>query len=203
MKWFCSLSVLVTIAFVPCVVRADPTPMPLDQIGVGPHGYDFMIGRWRCTYTSNVDKYSGHMFIYAHRSSLNDAVELDWQSPFVQTVEYLQFDPSTATWFGTIALKSGQGVVSTSDAGSKSVWTGPATYAQGALYGTSTEARQLRPTDPTAAVHPVHPGPFFPQGHDLIRWTWTFASPRDLTNLLEEQIQGTWNPDGVAVCAKM
>ena len=49
MKRFLFAVTLVAMAVAPCAALSKSAAMPLSMIGVGPRGYDFLIGTWLCT----------------------------------------------------------------------------------------------------------------------------------------------------------
>jgi hypothetical protein len=74
------------------------------------------------------------------------------------------------------------GTVSTSDIGPKSVWTGVLRWTR-------------------SADEPPFGGVRFPANAHM-RETWTFASLSELTDLFEDQENGTWTSGSVGTCMK-
>jgi len=186
-----SLGAVALMFLSPCVARADATPLPLTEIGVGSHGYDFIAGFWKCESAGDDIEHPTHTYIYATRSGMANAVVLVWESSWGQATQTLSYDAKTNVWTATFAgepdpnvgvqqdakfLKPLYGEVyshgseSTSDSGPRTVWSGVG----------------------------VFPG----NAHRPIRDTWTFASLTQLEDITEEQIDGKWTMWDADKCVK-
>ena len=174
---------LLALAGLLCIVGAvpadaDPTPMPLDQIGVGPNGYDFMLGFWKCANT----RYSSpgvtfNRYIRVTRSHLSGSIVLDWESGDGHVVLPWSYDEKSRTWSEHYIEDQTSDLPieapirpnpmmpryfeeSTTDTGPKSVWTGSSALAQ--------------------------------FGHTPIRETWTFTNLSELDDLTEVKVKDSW-----------
>jgi len=167
------------------VALADETPSQLSTIGVGPNGFDFMIGTWKCEGTIIEGTQPFRFYIYAKRSGLTNSIVLDWDSHGNRLVDSLNYDPSAKTWHSKYRTSvnnayqlQGSGTTditvetqSTSDTGPRIVWPG-LRYPR--YYGAKTPIRE----------------------------TWTFATPEQFDYLFETEKHGSWIVFDKATCAK-
>jgi hypothetical protein len=126
--WVFALALIVA----PCAAKASPTAMSSAMYGAGPHGYDWEIGTWSCTnstpsamggpstQTLTVTRTSGGAILY-HSTGTN--FDNAW---------YNVYQPKTRSWVSPFILNDGSyGTESTSQTGTKIVWTGTAVDASG------------------------------------------------------------------------
>ena len=140
--------------------------------GVGPHGFDWMIGKWSCTNSmpspmggpstsmSTVTASNGHGVFFRNTSKNFD------------NSYYLQYVSKTKAWLAPVIYADGSyGSESTSQTGKKIVWTGSVFDAA------SSKTMQVRDT-------------------------WVIPSAAKFTDLGEVQSAGTWKTQYNVTCTK-
>jgi len=106
---------------------AQPTPMPLDMIGVGPHGYDFMIGRWDCTEAAAMlGKRPVAWAMKVQMVGDGSLLQVMSSNGFGIWVQPLRYISETKTWSISEANEGGNIIYSqtTQDTGQKTLWIG-------------------------------------------------------------------------------
>lgn len=177
---------------------ADPTPMPLTMIGVGPHGYDFLVGHWKCV--GNITLPSGQVVRQisiddSYRAGAGGSISLDESgsgvligreqtdkngptdsAPTTESIKYtrtgrLRYAAETQKWSMTFAVPTGAiGQESTRDTGENAVWTGSEVRADGSPFN--------------------------------IRDTVMFSGPSSYVDKSELQVGQTWLVLGNVTCSK-
>jgi hypothetical protein len=168
-KLFTALS-LAAFSLSPCVARSQE--MSLSMVGVGPHGYDFMIGSWSCTNTipSHLGGPTTSKFTISR--SANGALFVRSTAMNYDTASYVVYSPKTKTWWSPTAYGDGSyNTESTKQTGAKTVWSGT-------LYD--------------AASGETNP----------IRDTFTFTNPTTQLDLTQVQVGGTWKTEANTTCTK-
>jgi hypothetical protein len=154
----------------PCVALSKP--MPLSMVGVGPHGYDFMIGSWSCTNSvpSRLGGPSTSAFTISR--SAGGALFVRSTAAGYDTASYVVYSSKTKTWWSPTAYADGSyNLESTRQTGAKTVWTGT-------LFDASSGK-----TNP-------------------IRDTFTFPNPTTQTDQTQVQMGGTWKTEANTTCTK-
>lgn len=131
MKKFLFSIVLTTVVLAPCAALSQ-TMTSATAIGVGPSGFDWAVGTWTCTnampspmggpatQTLTVSKTNGGAIMY---HAVGDSFDNTWYNVYV---------PATKSWVSPFIINDGTyGTESTSQTGSKIVWTGSATDPKG------------------------------------------------------------------------
>jgi len=144
----------------PLPAAGDPTPMPLTMIGVGPRGYDVLIGRWKCADSEtlpsglvarpfSVDVFyrtepdgsiswveGGSGVLLGPKRTTNENGPIS-SAPITESIKRtrtggLRYAAERQEWSISYAVPSGAtGEESTRDTGEKAVWTGSAVSAEG------------------------------------------------------------------------
>ena len=123
MSKFVRVLALGAFALAPCAALS--APMPVSMVGVGPHGYDFMIGSWSCTNTvpSRLGGPSNSSFTISR--SVNGALFVHSTAANYDTSSYVVYSPKTKTWWSPTAYADGSyNLESTRQTGAKTIWTG-------------------------------------------------------------------------------
>ena len=169
MSRLCAFLMLVALVFAPCIARSQSGPT---AIGVGAHGYDFLIGSWSCK-NSVPSRMGGPasttiMFARSGAGSLSvhvTATNFDAQG-------YVGYTAKTKTWWNPSAVGNGDySTESSQQTGKSSVWTGR--YFDGS----------------TAKATPI-------------RDTYTFDSLTSFKDLSEAQIGSAWKTQAKTTCTK-
>jgi hypothetical protein len=165
-----SLLALTVLSLAPGV--ASSHPMSLSMVGVGPHGYDFMIGSWSCTNSvpSRLGGPSTSGFTIGR--SVNGALFVRSTAASYDTASYVVYSSKTKTWWSPTSYADGSyNIESTQQTGAKTVWTGT-------LYD--------------AASGQTNP----------IRDTFAFPNATTQTDLTQVKIGGTWRTEANTTCTK-
>jgi hypothetical protein len=123
MKRVFPFAMLAALAVVPCAAGSAATPASM--YGVGPHGFDWVIGKWACvnsipsniggpTATTDTITRSSTGGIFYHSTGVN--FDSSWYNVYV---------PKTKTWLAPFVGADGSyGSESTTMTGKKIVWLG-------------------------------------------------------------------------------
>lgn len=148
--------------------------MPLTMIGVGPHGYDFLVGRWKCNESAQFQgKWAPKAFMFKIELLGEGSLSLLWSAKLVPVKNVVTFDylSEIKTWSASAAYFDGtRASETTTDTGQKTVWT-----------GSELNPRSQKTFD---------------------RDTWTFPSLDEFTDVAEQQIGGTWTVVGNSTCRR-
>jgi hypothetical protein len=183
MKTLLFLTALALLCLRPCAALSQATPMPTTMIGVGSHGYDFLIGHWNCT-NSTTSPLGGSRapfglpnappaFSVVYRAEVDGSLSwvLSVNSTPNQSVGELRYASGARTWSLSYTFPSGgYGEQMTHDTGQKIVWTGAEWDAN---------KRMMNSRD-----------------------TWTFSSSTILNDLGEYQADRTWFATARITCTK-
>jgi hypothetical protein len=142
MRKLCILATLgLALALAPGAIFAQPMgagPM----MGVGPHGYDFLVGSWSCT-NSNPNAMTGPAasILTATAAAAHGAIATHMTGTGFDGYGYVSYNPQTKVWSSPVASADGTyGIETTSQTGTKVVWTGTA------LDASSGKTIQIRDT---------------------------------------------------------
>jgi hypothetical protein len=142
MRKLCILATLgLAMALAPGAIFAQPMgagPM----MGVGPHGYDFLVGSWSCT-NSNPNAMTGPAtsMMTATAAAAHGAIATHMTGTGFDGYGYVSYNPQTKVWSSPVASADGTyGIETTSQSGTKVVWTGTA------LDASSGKTIQIRDT---------------------------------------------------------
>lgn len=163
------LAILAVLALVPSIASAAMSP---SMVGVGSHGYDFLIGTWTCknampsamggpaTTTLNVARVA------------NGSLSVHITGTNFDGMGYVVYAAKTKTWWNPSTLATGDySTESTQQTGKKTVWTGP--------FNDVASGKTME-----------------------IRDTYTESSMSVFHDLSEAQIAGTWKTVGNTTCTK-
>jgi hypothetical protein len=170
MSTFFRVLALAVVGLAPC--GALSAPMPLSMVGVGAHGYDFMIGSWTCTNSvpSRMGGPSTSSFTISR--SVNGALFIRSTAAGYDTSSYVVYSPKTMTWLSPTSYADGSyNFESTKQTGAKTVWTGT-------LFD--------------AASGQTNP----------IRDTFTFTNPTTQGDITQIQVGGVWKTEANSTCTK-
>jgi hypothetical protein len=144
----------------------------LSDIGVGPHGYDLLIGTWNCN-DSLAPAGQGASTLTVAGSATPGSVGFHVRGPNYDIVGYIAYDPKTKTWMNPAAyFDGGSSNESTTQTGAKTVWAGSG-------------------SGPMMGAQPVQ-----------IRDSYAFTSMTHYTDLFEVNANGSWTARGNLTCSK-
>ncbi len=166
--------VIVLTALASAQYAASAQPTSVADIGVGPHGYDLLIGTWTCTDSMG----SGGMgagTLSVVSIDVGNTLGFHVRGKAFDIVGYIAYDEKTKTWLSPSAyFDGGYSTESSTQTGPKTVWAGS---AAGAGIG---------------STKPV-----------MVRDTYTFASMTQYNDVFEaQQADGTWKAQGNLTCNK-
>jgi hypothetical protein len=153
------------------LARAESAETPA-TIGVGAHGYDWLIGAWTCT-NSMPSAMSGPATttLKASRPS-QGAIQFHATGTDYDASGYIAYDEKTKTWYNPVSLGSGAAGLETSkQTGAKTVWTG--------MF-----------MDPSSGKHMS------------VRDTYTLSAMNKFIDLTEMNDGGTWKTISKTTCSK-
>jgi hypothetical protein len=140
-KTFILATLGLALALAPGAIFAQPMgagPM----MGVGAHGYDFLVGTWTCT-NSNPTAMTGPATstMTATAAAAHGAIAIHLSGSNLDGYNFISYNPQTKIWSSPAAFADGTyGIETTSQTGTKVVWTGTA------LDPTSGKTVQIRDT---------------------------------------------------------
>ena len=146
---------------------------PLIMVGVGPHGYDWLIGTWSCT-NSMPSPMGGpaSQTLTVSRSTVGTSLYVRVSGTGLDASGFVAYVPKTKTWWNPNASSSGDsGSESSTQTGKKTVWTG--SYFSAASGKTTS-----------------------------IRDTYTLLSTTKYTDLGQYQSGGAWKTSANTTCTK-
>jgi hypothetical protein len=165
-----ALFALAALAIVPSVARSSS--MSPSMVGVGPHGYDWLIGTWACKNSMPSPMGGPAATTLTVSRATNGSLAVHVNGTNFDAVGYVTYSPKTKTWWNPSALATGDtSTESSQQTGKKTVWTGP--------------------------FHEAAAGKSMP-----IRDTYTLMSPTIYHDLSEAQIGGAWKTVGNVTCTK-
>ncbi len=164
--------VVMALAVMAPAAAVAASPMSPGGIGVGPHGYDFLVGTWTCknSIPSAMGGPAQTTLVIAH--SVNGALSVRVTGSSFEAVGFVVYAPKTKTWWNPASLASGgYGTESTQQTGKTTTWSGPF-------------------TDPSSGKTMQ------------VRDTYTFTGPTTYTDLYQVDMNGTWKTEGNSTCTK-
>jgi hypothetical protein len=143
------------------------------SIGVGPHGYDFLIGSWSCK-NAAPSALEGPAEIKATIArAAGGALSFHSVGTAFEAMGYIVYAAKSKTWWNPSMLATGAyGTESTRQTGMTTVWSGPF-------------------TDPATGKTMQ------------VRDTYTFPSATTYTDLYQAYVGGSWKTEGNSTCAKV
>jgi len=170
MSKFFSVLALAAFGLAPAPALAQTTS--LSSVGVGPHGYDFMIGTWSCKNAMPSRLGGPATSSFTISRSVNGALFIHSTAANYDTASYAVYSSKTKTWWSPTAYADGSyNIESSRQTGPKTVWTGT-------LFDASSGK-----TNP-------------------IRDTFAFPNATTQTDLTQVQIGGTWKTESDSTCTK-
>jgi hypothetical protein len=95
-------------------------------MGVGPHGWDFLIGTWACKNSMPSAMGGPATTSVVIGRSINGALSVRVTGTGFDAVGYVVYAPKTKTWWNpSVVANGGYGTESTQQTGAKTVWSGP------------------------------------------------------------------------------
>lgn len=165
-----ALFALAALAIFPSIARASA--MAPSTVGVGPHGYDWLIGTWSCKNSMPSPMGGPAATTLRVSRATNGSLAVHVNGTNFDAVGYVTYAPKTKTWWNPSAISTGDSSTESSQqTGQKTVWTGP-------FYNAAS-------------------GKTVP-----IRDTYTLESPTVYHDLSEAQLGGTWKTVGNITCTK-
>lgn len=163
------LAALVSLVLTPAVT---PAASPLDRIGVGPHGYDVLLGTWTCKNNAPSAMEGPATIVAVISRTSTAALTFHSTAANFDAMGYIVYDPKTKRWWNPSMIATGGfGTESTTQTGPKTVWAGHF-------------------TDPSSGKTM------------LIRDTYTFANATAYTDLYESNAGGGWKTEGDSTCKR-
>jgi hypothetical protein len=146
--------------------------MPLSAIGVGPHGYDFMVGSWTCSNSVPTHLSGPSTSRFTVSRSANGALFVRSTAANFDTASYVNYSSKTNRWWSPTSYADGSyNIESTRQTGVKTVWSGTLFDAA------SGQTRRIRDT-------------------------YTFTNPTTQIDVTQVQIDGTWRTENNSTCTK-
>jgi hypothetical protein len=107
-------------------------PMSPGTIGVGPHGYDFLVGTWSCKNSVPSPMGGPATSTVVIARGLNGSLTVHVSGANFAAMAYVVYAAKTKTWWNPSAGADGSyGTESSQQTGKKTVWSGPYTDASG------------------------------------------------------------------------
>ncbi len=153
-------------------LSASAAMTPAAGIGVGAHGYDFMVGTWSCknSIPSPMGGPALTTLVVAH--SVNAALSVRVTGSNFEALGFVVYTGNTKTWWNpSTTAGGGYGVESTQQTGKKTTWAGPF-------------------TDPSSGKTMQ------------VRDTYTFTNPTTYIDLFQVNVNGAWKTEGNTTCTK-
>jgi hypothetical protein len=148
------------------------TPMPVSAVGIGPHGYDYLVGSWSCSNPMHPSELGALATSTQTAVKVKDGnIMIRTASPNGDVTSYNTYLAKTKTWYGPFADSGGKyGTESTQGTGKTIVWVGT-----------------FYDTDGTATP---------------IRDTYTMLSMTKQIDLSEAKVGGAWKVTAKTTCTK-
>jgi hypothetical protein len=166
------LFAFLVLAAVTCAPSVAQSAMSTSMIGVGPHGYDWLIGSWSCN--NSVPSAMGGPAAIALTVSRapGGSLSVHVSGTNFDGLGYVAYDAKTKTWWNPSAFPTGDySSESTQQTGEKTVWTGP--------YYNAAAGKSMP-----------------------IRDTYTIENLTTYNDLSEIEIDGTWKTQANITCTK-
>lgn len=142
-------------------------------IGVGPNGYDFLIGTWSCRNSAPSTMEGPSQTTVTIARSAGGTLSVHVAAENFDAMGYIVYAIESKTWWNPSMLADGgYGTESSRQTGRRTVWTGSF-------------------TDPPAGK-PVQ-----------VRDTYTFLNATTYTDLYQAYVNGTWKTEGNSTCRKV
>jgi hypothetical protein len=132
MKRLLSLVTLAVLAVAPSTAQPQSPAMAKPAVGVGPHGYDWLIGTWNCT-NSTPSAISGPATSsYTVTRTIGGGLYIRTSGKNFDSSSYIAYSAKTKTWAGPASFADGSyEFESSTGTGNKVTWAG--TYVAGGL----------------------------------------------------------------------
>jgi hypothetical protein len=120
-------------ALTPCAAQsASPMSSATTTMGVGSHGYDFLIGTWMCKNSMPSPMGGPSETTLTVARSVNGALSFHVTAANFAAMGYIVYDAKTKTWWNpSVVASGGYGTESSQQTGKKTVWSGPFTDSSG------------------------------------------------------------------------
>jgi hypothetical protein len=164
-------NILALLVVLPWALRSAWALTPV-TVGVGPHGYDFLIGTWSCknSVPSALEGPTTTTFVITRTT--NGALSIHVTATGFDAMGYIVYDSKTKTWWNPSMLATGgYGSESSQQNGRKTVWIG--------LFTNPSSGKTLQ-----------------------VRDTYTFLNAKTYTDLYQANVAGTWKTQGNSTCTK-
>jgi hypothetical protein len=163
------LAILAVLALAPSVASAAMSP---SMVGVGAHGYDFLIGTWTCKNSMPSPMGGPPITTLNVLRTSTGALSVHSTGTNFDALGYVVYAAKTKTWWNPSTLATGDySSESTQQTGKKTLWSGP-------FYDVAT-GKSMQ-----------------------IRDTYTETSMTLFHDLSEAQIGGAWKAVGNTACTK-
>jgi hypothetical protein len=165
-----ALFALAALVIVPSVAR--PNSMAATMVGVGPHGYDWLLGTWACKNSLPSAMGGPAATTLTVSRATNGSLAVHVNGANFDAAGYVTYNPKTKTWWNPSALATGDtSSESSQQTGKKTVWSGP--------FYEAASGKSM-----------------------AIRDTYTLVSPTIYHDLSEAQVGGAWKTVGNITCIK-
>ncbi len=99
MKKLIPLLTIAILALAPCAANSASGPMSTSMVGVGPHGYDFLIGTWSCTNSTPSPIGGPAATTLTFARSANGSISIHAAGSDFDSLGYVVYDSKTKTWW--------------------------------------------------------------------------------------------------------
>lgn len=123
----------LVVAFAACAFILAPSvtgpalaATSISDVGVGPHGYDYMVGSWSCTNPMHASELGALASTTITATKVKDGnIMIRTASPNGDVTSYSAYLPKTKTWYSPYADSGGKyGTETTQGTGKTIVWVG-------------------------------------------------------------------------------
>ena len=166
--WVSGALALLALSFpAPALSAFSPS-----MVGIGPHGYDWLIGTWTCKNAMPSAMGGPATTTLTVARSVNGSLSIHSGGDGFDTLGYVALAAKTKTWWNPTALADGDNSnESSQQTGKKTLWTGTFYDAE------SGKTMQIRDT-------------------------YTVSSGSSFKDLSEAQVGGTWKTQANTTCMK-
>jgi hypothetical protein len=169
MKSLFCLATLGVLSVLPLAANATMTP---SMVGVGPHGYDWLIGSWSCQKSMPTAMSGPAATTLTVTRGVNGTLPIHISGTNFDSLAYTVYDPKTKTWWNPSIYSSGDySTESSAQTGVKTLWTG--------LYYHGSTGKSMQ-----------------------IRDTYTMVGMTKFSDLSQAQVGGVWKTQASTTCSK-
>ena len=124
MRRFFACTALLALAIAPSIARSE-SPTSVSSVGVGAHGYDWLIGTWTCSNAAPSAMSGPTATTLTVTRNGAGALSIHTAGANFDGLGYVVYAAKTKTWWNPTALATGDySTESSMQTGKKTVWTG-------------------------------------------------------------------------------